>query len=202
MILEISQSSAEAVADEEEYFAISPDSLESDCKRMRLNSSLDSLEPELYAQQEDTVKSQEEELPDSPESPDESLNSEVFIVEEPATHEKSVTGSKVAEYLEKAQKEDYFSYFNTPAGPLRRIIFLPISPLNDLEGERNYAGPSVPNVHVPQLSLLPRQPDRGVLPTRGVLSQAAPVLGRNCRGIATGREHGCNLRFPQLYFGY
>ena len=93
VILENSHFSAEAVADEEEYFDISADSLESYCRRMRLNSSLDSLEPELHAQQEDAVKSQDEKLPDSPESPDESMNSELFIVEKPATLEESVTSS-------------------------------------------------------------------------------------------------------------
>ena len=123
VVLEISHSSAEAVADEEEYFDLSADSLESDCKIMRLNSRLDSLEPKLYAQQEDTVKSQDEELPDNPESLDESMNSEGFIVEEPTSHEESVTSSKVAEYLEQAQKDDSNSYFNTPPRPLRRNKF-------------------------------------------------------------------------------
>ena len=44
IVLEMSHSSAEATADEEECFDISTDSLESSCKRMRLNSSLDTLE--------------------------------------------------------------------------------------------------------------------------------------------------------------
>ena len=141
MILEISHSLAEAVADEEEYFDISAESLES-------------LEPELYAQQEETVKSQDEELPDSPVSPDESTNSEVFIVEESITHEKSVRSSKVAENIEQLHQEDSNSSFITPPDPLRRINFLSTNPLNDLEGEINNAGSSVSNVLVPQLSLL------------------------------------------------
>ena len=44
IILEISNSSAEAGADQEEYFDISADSLEMNCKRMRLNSTFESLE--------------------------------------------------------------------------------------------------------------------------------------------------------------
>ena len=130
------------------------------------------------------------------------MNSEVFVVEEPATHEESVTSSKVAEYLEQAQKEDSFSYFHTPACPLRRINFLQTSPLNDLEGGRNYAEPSVSNVHVPQLSLLHLQPSRSVLPTRGALSQPAPGRGCNCGMIAIGRGHGCNPNFPKWHLGY
>ena len=174
VILEISHFLAEAVADEERYFNTIADSLESDCKRMRLNTSLDSLEPEVYIQQEDTVRSQDEELPDSPEIPDKSMNSEVFIVEEPITHEESVTSSKVAEYPEQVHQEDSNSYFITPPDPLRRINFLPTSPLNDLEGGRSNAGSSVSSVLVPQLSLLPCQPGRGVRPTSGALSHPAP----------------------------
>ena len=44
VILEIFHSSAETVA-EEDYFDISANSLESDCKRMKQNSSPDSREP-------------------------------------------------------------------------------------------------------------------------------------------------------------
>ena len=87
----------------------------------------------------------EERPADTSESADESMCSHVFIVEEPTTHEESVTSSKVAEYLEQAQKEDSNSDFNFPPGRLRRINFPPTSPLNDLEGERNYPGTSVPN---------------------------------------------------------
>ena len=38
VVIDVSNSSAEAVADEEECFDISADSLEADCKRMRLSS--------------------------------------------------------------------------------------------------------------------------------------------------------------------
>ena len=171
---------------------------------MRLNSSLDSLEPELHAQQEEAVKRQDEELPDSPETSDESMNSEaeIFIVEEPATLEGSVTISKVAKYLEEAQKKDSNSYFNTPPGPLRRISFLPISLPNDVERERNYAGPSAPNVHVPQSPLLPCQPGRGFPPTRRALSQPSPGLGCSGRRIAIGTGHNSSLRLPRWFFNY
>ena len=44
VILQISNSSAEAVAHKEECFDISADSLEAKCKRMRKNSTFESLE--------------------------------------------------------------------------------------------------------------------------------------------------------------
>ena len=55
---------------------------------MRLDSNLDSLDSEMCLQQEDIIESHEdEELPDSPESPEESLNSDIFVVEEHADPE-------------------------------------------------------------------------------------------------------------------
>ena len=42
--LDVSNSSAEAVADQEVYFDISADSLETNCKRKRLDSTFESLE--------------------------------------------------------------------------------------------------------------------------------------------------------------
>ena len=69
---------------------------------------------------------------DDSESPDESLSSEIFIVEH-AAHEESVTSNRVLEYLEQVQQEDSSSYFVIPPGTPRRIIFQPKSPLNDVE---------------------------------------------------------------------
>ena len=46
VVLEMINSSVEAVADEEEYFDIPADSLEAICKRMRLYSTCESLESE------------------------------------------------------------------------------------------------------------------------------------------------------------
>ena len=140
VVLEVSRSSAEAVADEEEYFDVSADSLELNCKKMRLDSNLESLDSEMCLRQEDIIETQEdEELPDSPESPDESLNSEIFVVEEHADPEESVTSSKVLEYLEQVNQEDSNSYFVTPPDPLRKINSQPISPLNYLEERRHIA---------------------------------------------------------------
>ena len=69
VILNVSNSSARAVADEEEYFDVSADSLEADCKRMRLSSSFESLESgELNNA---SPKSEYSSMKESPDSPDE-----------------------------------------------------------------------------------------------------------------------------------
>ena len=47
IVLEISHSSTEALANEEENFNNSADSLDSNCKRMELDSSLESLSPKI-----------------------------------------------------------------------------------------------------------------------------------------------------------
>ena len=71
VVLENSLSSAEAEADEEEYFNVSPDSLEASYKRIKLNSSLSSIDSNSYPQPEGNDEAQtSEEIPDSPESPD------------------------------------------------------------------------------------------------------------------------------------
>ena len=76
--------SACSMVDEVEYFNLSADSLGNNCKRMRLNSSFESLCADEIANSE----AEEEQCPvqdyvDSPESPDPSLNSDVFVVEKP-----------------------------------------------------------------------------------------------------------------------
>ena len=100
VILKNSLSSAEAVPDEEEYFDVSADSLEASYKRIKLNSSLSSIDSNSYPQQEGNDVASEE-IPDSPESPDESMSSDVFVVEEAISNEASISSSRVAEYLEK-----------------------------------------------------------------------------------------------------
>ena len=107
VILENSLSPAEAVADEEEYFDVSADSVEASYKRIKLNSSLSSIDSNPPPQQEENDEAQTNvEIPDSPESPDESMSSDVFVVEEAISNEGSISSSKVAEYLEKVHQED------------------------------------------------------------------------------------------------
>ena len=120
----VPHSPAEATADEEECFDISTDSLESSCKWMRLNSSLDTLETQPSVPEANHDKRRDEGLRDSPESPDEGLCSDVFIVEEePSNHEESKTSSRVLEYLEQVRQEDSTSYFETPPGTSKKMIF-------------------------------------------------------------------------------
>ena len=84
VVLEISHLSAGAVANEEESFDLSAESLENNCKRMRLNSRFESLnEEELPCARMNKEQCPEQEYADSPESPDPSLNSDVFVVENP-----------------------------------------------------------------------------------------------------------------------
>ena len=115
VILQVSHSSAEATADEEECFDISTDSLESSCKNLRLNCSLELIEPETYAPRQNPTERQNEDVPDSPESPDESMCSDVFAVEESPDNAESITSSRVEEYLEMVQQKDSASYFITPS---------------------------------------------------------------------------------------
>ena len=122
VILETSLSSAEAVADDEEYFDVSADSLEASYKRIKLNSSLASTDSNSHPQQEGNDEAQtSEEIPDSPENPDESMSLVVFVVEEAISNEESISSSKVEEYLEKVHQEDSSSYFITPSGTPGRL---------------------------------------------------------------------------------
>ena len=185
VILENSFSSAEAVADEEEYFDVSADSLEASYKRIKLNSSLSSIDSNFYPQPEGNDEAQtSEEIPDSPESPDEG----------------SISSSKVAEYLEKMHQEDSSSYFITPPGSPRKVNFAPASLRNDLEVGRSSDEPEDTETRPPPLMFLPRQP--GDFPRGVALSQSAPGLGCHCRRVGIGRGDGCSLRFPKWYFSY
>ena len=199
VILKNPLSSAEAVADEEEYFDVSADSLEASYKRIKLNSSLSSIDSNSYPQQEGNEVASEE-IPDSPESPDESLSSDVFVVEEAISNEASISSSRVAEYLEKVHQEDSSSYFVTPPGTPRKINFAHASLLNDLEMRRSFDGPIDTEIRPPSLVFLPRQP--GVFPRGVALSQPAPGLDCHCRRVGIGRGHGCSLRLPKWYFNY
>ena len=197
VILKNSLSSAKPVADEEEYFDVSADSLEASYKRIKLNSSLSSIDSNSYPQQERNEKAQtSEEIPDNPESPDESMSSAVFVVEEAISNEGSISSSKVAEYLEKVHQEDASSYFNTPPGTPKKINFLQTSPLNDLE-KRVQTVTSTPTI-ASKLRVL----GSVKILTRAARSQPAPGLACGCRRLKIGRGHGDNLRFPRSYFNW
>ena len=202
VILQVSHSSAEATPDEEECFDISTDSLESSCKKLRLNSSLESIELETYAPRQNPTERQNEDLPDSPGSPDKSMCSDLFVVEKSPDKAESITSSRVAENHEMVQQEDSASYFITPPGTPRKISFNPASPLNDLEEKRSIGGSEDLGTRLPPLTFMPRQPGRSAF-TRGVaLSQPAPGLDSHCKRVGIGTGHGCSLRFPRWYFGY
>ena len=102
-------------------------------QKMNLNLSYESIESEESLETESALENLRRGGPaDSPESPDECLSSETFIVEHSA-YEESVTSSRVLEYLEQVQQEDSSSFFVTPLGTPSRKSFLPVSPLNELE---------------------------------------------------------------------
>ena len=117
--LEISHYSTGALADEEEYFDIYADSLESNCKRMKLYSSLETLS--LEDRHNPSVESLHSVMIESPENPDEmennsesnaDVNSGVFIVEShkpPST--ESITSTVIADFLDQVREEDASSYF-------------------------------------------------------------------------------------------
>ena len=129
--MEISHSSVEANADHEEDLNSSLDSLDTDCKRLKLGNSFETVESGEYP---DTSENNEAgEIIESPESPDEQpgeydsndmTNSEIFVVE---GHKRTSTQSV---------NEDADSYFVTPPGPLKKINTMSMSPLNDLEKRR------------------------------------------------------------------
>ena len=169
---------------------------------MKLNLSLETLELEFHNHEACPKKRQDEGLPDSPESPDESMLSDVFVVKEATNEEKSISISRVAEYLEQIQQEDHSSYFITPPGTPRKIGFQPTSPLSDLEKQRKQDDPATPGWEFPPVTFGLRLPGSSVFPRGVALSQPAPGLGCSCRRVAIGRGHGCNLRFPKWYFEY
>ena len=198
IVLEISHSSTGAIADEEEYFDISADSLESNCKRMKLDSSRESLGLEDF--HNSSVESPHSAMTESQESTnvqenryerDADDNSGVFIVEShkpPST--ESITSTVIADFLDQVREEDASSYFVTPPGPLKKVIPQPISPLNDLEAiekisvdseKRNNYG------HSQYQSFQFRQPGKVVRPMTVALSQSAPRLDCGYRRVGYGR---------------
>ena len=88
---------------------------------MRLNSSFESLnEEDLAYARMDKEQCPEQEYADSPESPDSSLNSDVFVVEKHHVEEtSSQTISDIAEFVRQATEDDADSYFESPRGPLK-----------------------------------------------------------------------------------
>ena len=214
VILNVSNSSARAVADEEEYFDVSADSLEADCKRMRLSSSFESLESgELNNASPKSEYSSMKESPDSPdeqEEDDNKSNPEVFVVEgHRAPSPQSITSCIINEYLEEIHREeDNISLFETPPGPLKRVIPRPISPLNDLEKQaaiRSAAVKRTPGDDKENNQYQPfqfRQPGRVIRPMTVALSQSAPGMDCGCRRIGFGRGHGCTAKLSKRYFGY
>ena len=178
IVLEISHSSTGASADEEENFDISADSLESNCKRVRLDSSLESLGPEDYHKSSD--ESPHSTMIERPESPDVLENKSrrdaddnlgVFLVEshEPPSTE-SKTSAVIADFLDQVREDDVSSYFVTPPGPLKKVNVQPISTLHDLE-KREYKDAATLMLYS-QL----RIPGRATISTRAALSQPAPGL--------------------------
>ena len=96
IIFEISQSSAEATADEQESFELSLESLESDCNKLKLSESYICFESVKSDQYPCFVST--EEISDSPESSDGSQNLVIFVEEgHAAPEDKSVTSSKILE---------------------------------------------------------------------------------------------------------
>ena len=97
VVLEVPHSPAESTVGEEENFDSMVKSFESDCKKMRLNLSYESIESQELPNSELALENLRDEGPaDSPESPDGSLSSEIFI-DEDAAHEESTTRSRVLE---------------------------------------------------------------------------------------------------------
>ena len=185
IVLEMSHSSAEATSDEEECFDISTDSLESSCKRMRLNSSLDSLETQSHVPEVKPDECQDEGLPNIPESPDESLCSDVFVVEEPSNHEESITSSRVLEYLEQVRQENSSSYFVTPP---RQLNFLPASPLNNLGEPRKPDETTASRTESTTLTFLPRQTGELLSPEEWSCRSPLPVWVAAVKELELGED--------------
>ena len=153
----------------------------------------------------------EQEITDSPESPDPSLSSDVFIVEKPSAEEtSSTTSSDIARFVKEATVGDTDSYVETPPGPLRRWEEPNRESLNDLDEERGPATMPLfrdkaadPNVYELQYPFYqPRFPEKLVRPMTVALSQSAPGLGCGCLRVGFGRGHGCTTRFAKTYFNY
>ena len=102
--------------------SISLDSLEFNCKRMKLDSSLESLSPEN--RHYSSVESLHSAMIESPENPNElenrnesdaDDNSGVFIVESHETPStESIKSIVIADFLDQVREKEASSYFVTP----------------------------------------------------------------------------------------
>ena len=217
VILEISHSSVEANADHEEDLNSSLDSLDTDCKRLKMGNSFATVESGEYP--DSSENNEAGEIIESPESPDEQpgeydsndmTKSEVFVVEgHKRTSTQSVTSEVIADYLEQVVNEPADSYFVTPPGPLKKINTRPMSPLNDLEVRRAVrASPAKPEMknsygRFPSQSFQARlSGGYAARPMTVTLSQSAPGLECGCRRICYGRGHGCTAKLSKRYFGF
>ena len=130
---------------------------------MRLNSTCESLESEeLPSTSPETTH---DEIRESPESPDQLTEEDGFVVEiHRVPIPQSITSCKVAAYLEQVHREeDGASLFETPGTP-SKIVFRPISPLNDLEKEASNTSAATTSMEMPPLTLMPNLPGRSASP--------------------------------------
>ena len=212
VIQEISHSSVEANADLEEDLNSSLDSIDMDCKRLKLDNSFETVESGEYPNS--PRKYEDGEKIESPESPEEcntidTTNSGVFIVEShKQTSFQSIDSAIITEYLEQIANEDADSYFVTPPGPLKRINTFSASPLNDLEERREVSVPPEKPEVKNSYGRYPSQPFQVRLPGYAArlmtvaLSQSAPGLDCGCRRVGYGRGHGCTTKLAKMYFGF
>ena len=210
VILEISHSSVEANADHEKDLNSSLDSIDTNCKRIKLSNSFESVESGEYP--DSSEDNEAGEIIESPECPDEQLeeyepnnmtNSEVYVVEvHKRTSTQSVTSEVIADYLEQVANEDAASYFVTPPGPLKKINTKAVSPLNDLEERRAVtASPTKPGMKNSYGRYSSPSSFQARLPGYA-LSQSAPGLECGCRRFGYGRGHGCTAKLSKRYFGF
>ena len=216
VILELSHSSVEANADHEEDLNSSLDSIDTNCKRLKLSNSFESVESGEYP--DSSENNEAGEIIESPESPDEQpeeydpndmTNSEVFVVEgNKRTSTQSVTSEVIAEYLEQVGNEDADSYLVTPPGPLKKINTKTVSPLNDLEEKSAVrASPTKSGMknsygRFSSHSFQARLPGYAARPMTVALSQSAPGLECGSRRVGYGRGHGCTAKLSKRYFGF
>ena len=71
----------------------------------------------------------------------------------------------IAEYLEQVHREeDGASLFETPPGTPKKIVFRPLSPLNDLEKKASTTSAASNSMELPPLTLMPNLPGKSVSP--------------------------------------
>ena len=212
--LEISHSSVEDNADHENPNS-SLDSLDTDCKRLKLSNSFETVESREYSNSTENYGVGE--IVERPESPDEQLEecdsmdittSGVFIVEgQKRTSTQSVTSAVIADYLEQVVNEDADSYFVTPPGPLKKINMKPTSPSNDLELRRTVRVCPAKSDMKKNYGRFPTHPFQArhsgyaARPMTVALSQSALGLECGCKRNDYGRCHGCRAKLTKKYIG-